>query len=103
MKVRVSIEERPEVLDSGYPTGTAAPVVLYLGAAEWSGPSRQWEQAAALEGVLAGSVSLHTAADLSRATHVVVKPRGKADVEYLVGSVERDGDDWTMRLRGVAP
>lgn len=96
--MRASIEQRPETLDSGWPAGTGAPTVLYVGPAELASPSKSWEQAAALEGVITGSLIVQSAADLTQATHVVVD----SSETYRVASAEREGYVWTLRLRRAA-
>lgn len=62
-----------DTLDAGRRVaGAEESDVLYSGPAYLAGPSRGWQQAAALEGLLSGTLHIHGAANLEGATRVLV-------------------------------
>lgn len=94
----VTILKDVDVLDHGH-RGDTAPqsTQLYKGGAYLSAPTRNWEREAALEGVVNGSVYVHTHVNLTPATRVVVE-RHPSEGEYEVLNAALTSSEWRLAL-----
>lgn|GEM_PF-2047291 len=94
----VTVYKDVDVLDHGH-RGDTPPqaTVLYAGPAYLSAPARNWEREAALEGVYAGEVHVHTHVNLNPATRVVVAGHDSAG-EYQVLGAAVTSREWRLSL-----
>lgn len=95
----VQIERLDETLDSGQRVAAQdVTEVLLLGPAYISSPKRNWQQAAAFEGLLDASLMVHTAIDLKQAARVLVSRHAMAG-EYDVQGVSTTDSNWRLELK----
>lgn len=87
-----------DTLDAGQRVaGEDQATLLASGPAYLSAPARAWEQAAALEGMIAGTLHLVSSRDLSSATRVEVQRHTLAGT-YRVTSASPSGSQWRVTL-----
>lgn len=86
------------MLSAGQRTGDQR-TLLYSGPAYLAAPRRSWEKAAALEGILAGSLHIHTRADLSSARLIEIENNLQAGTwDVTAAGVGSAGTQWTIPL-----
>lgn len=86
-----------DVLDHGHRASeTTTP--LWAGPAYVAAPSRSWEREAALEGVIAGGLHVHTTVNLQPATRVTIANHASAG-EYQVLTAACTGSEWRLALQ----
>jgi len=96
----VRIYDVTDVLDAGQVVdGDEEITPLYQGPAQIAAPTRSWQQQAALEGVIAATLSIHTRDDLSKAKWISVD-RNTLRGNYVVvqNGVNGDGSNWNIAL-----
>lgn len=93
------IEAVDETLDAGQRVaGLDVPTALFEGPAYLSGPTRGWQQAAAFEGQLSGSLLVHSRIALQSAARVTVTSH-VLEGSYDVLSASESGTNWRLELR----
>jgi hypothetical protein len=94
----VTVYKDVDKLDHGHRREQGpASTTLYQGPAYLSAPARNWEREAALEGVYAGEVHVHTHVNLNPATRVVVAGHDSAG-EYQVLGAAVTSREWRLSL-----
>lgn len=94
----VRIFKDVDVLEHGRHAGEASNL-LFAGPAYLAGPSQAWQQAAALEGVLSGSLHVHTATDLQGSTRVAVADNAQDGTwQVAENGVSGTGNQWRLTL-----
>lgn len=93
---RVKLLKRIDTLKDGHRSGHTE-AELWSGPAHFSAPRRSWEQQAALEQMLSGTLIVHTPVSLASVTTAVVTDRN-GEVEYEVLGASYSGMTWTVTL-----
>jgi len=86
------------MLKAGQRTGDQSSL-LYAGPAYLSSPSRSWQKAAALEGVFAGTLHVHTRTDLSAARRIEIAENIQAGTwDVAEAGTASAGTQWNIPL-----
>lgn len=94
----VKVYKDVDTLDHGHRTaGADTSTALWDGPAWMAAPSRGWAQEAALEGILAGDIHVHTTVNLAPATRVEIAGHSMAG-SYQVLSAAVTSSEWRLTL-----
>ena len=95
----VKIYRDDDTLDGGQRVAGAELSTELLGAPAYlSAPQRGWERAAAIEGILSGVLSVHTAVNLNSATRAELANHAMAG-SWQVADVALSGFVWRLTLQ----
>jgi len=101
VRVLVKVYDAKETLLAGQRVGESLELI-YQGPADYSGPSKDWQNVVALEGRFSGALYVKTVKDLNSADRVeITGGRAGAQGTYTVESATTNGWQWTLVLRRI--
>lgn len=95
---KVKVYQDVQRLEAGQPRGNARETLLESGLAFFVRPRRDWQQAAAVEGLFGGSVKILSCEDLSGATRVIVTDHDMAGTYKVNAASTTGGQMWRLEL-----